>query len=59
MNRVQPFGIGKLSIRIKISELPKDIREQIIEYMRNHDSNRITESTEEIGILCQTIIPIE
>lgn len=50
-SRVIPYGFGKMLITIKISELPQDIQQGIIEHYK-----KIKEGTEDIIIVCEKII---
>jgi hypothetical protein len=53
IRRVVPYGFGKILITIKMSELPQDIQQGIIEY---DEKLKIKEDTDNIIIVCEKII---
>ena len=56
IKRVMPYGLGKTFITMKLSELPEDIQEGIIErYEKREGRGKVTKDSEYIVIACEDI----
>lgn len=54
--RVDFYGIGKVLIEVKMSELPEDVQKGIIEMYKNKQRKaKVTQDTENIVLCCEDI----